>query len=63
MGGWGKIKGVRKFTITNNSVINYTVASPELFTETEDFEILEFNRFISDIHNPMTNFKYKRTKK
>ena len=50
----GQDRGVGKFTTTNNSVIDYTVASPELFPEIEDFKILEFNRFMSDVHNPMT---------
>ena len=53
-GRLGQDSGVGKFTTTNNTVIDYTVASPELFTEIEDFEILDFNRFMSDVHNPMT---------
>ena len=53
-GRLGRDGGFGKFTTTNNSVIDYTVASPELFSEIEDFQILEFNRFMSDVHNPMT---------
>ena len=45
---------IQKILFSSKSVIDYTVASHELFAEIEDFQILEFNRFMSDVHNPTT---------
>ena len=44
---------VGRCTTTNDSLIDYTIASPELFQEIEDFQILDFNDFTSDVHNAM----------
>ena len=52
-GRLGRDAGLGKCTTKNNSLIDYTIASPELFNEIKDFEILDFNNFMSDVHNPM----------
>ena len=44
---------VGRCTTKNDSLIDYTIASPELFQEIEDFQILDFNDFTSDVHNAM----------
>ena len=52
-GRLGQDRGVGKCTTINNSLIDYTIASPELFNEIEDFQILDFNNFTSDVHSAM----------
>ena len=53
MADWVMMGVVGKCTTTNKPVIDYTIASPELFNEIEDFQILDLNNFMSDVHNAM----------
>ena len=52
-GRLGRDAGIGKCTTTNDSLIDYTIISPEIFDEISDFQILEFNNFFSDVHKPM----------
>ena len=52
-GRLGKDLGVGNFTTIHNSVIDYVIASPELFSSLNDFEILDFNPMLSDVHAPI----------
>ena len=47
-------KDIGKFTTKNCSVIDYAMASPELFSHFEGFEIQEFNTVLSDVHAPLS---------
>ena len=49
----GKDKGLGKYTTKNDSVLDYMLAPPALFNEIYDFEILEFNPILSDVHCPI----------
>merc|ERR1711867_109209 len=46
--------GIGKFTTRNNSVIDYALASPDLFSYIQGFEIQEFNTVLSDVHAPLS---------
>ena len=50
----GRDAGIGKFTTRNNSVIDYALASPDLFSYIEGFEIQEFNTVLSDVHAPLS---------
>ena len=49
----GKDRGVGKHTTIHDSIIDYVLATPELFEEIKDFEIMEFNPILSDVHCPI----------
>ena len=49
----GKDDGVGKYTTRNESVIDYAIAPPDLFVEIKEFEILDFNPLMSDVHCPI----------
>ena len=53
--------GVGKHTTIHNSVIDYVVATPELFAEIKDFEIMEYNPILSDVHCPIVFYLLSRT--
>ena len=58
----GKDEGVGKYTTKNNSVIDYAIAPPDLFVEITDFEILDFNPLMSDVHCPIIFSLLSKTK-
>ena len=49
----GKDCGVGKYTTKNNSVLDYMLAPPTIFDELKDFDVLEFNPILSDVHCPI----------
>ena len=50
----GHDRGIGGFTTKNHSIIDYMLASPELFSHFEGFEIHEFNTVLSDVHAPLS---------
>ena len=46
----GGDRKVGKFTTQNDTVIDYFLVSPTLFNEISEFEVLDFNEIISDVH-------------
>ena len=53
-GRLGKDAKLGKVTTRNFSVIDYTITTPNLFEELKDFDVLEFNPILSDVHCPLT---------
>ena len=49
----GGDKGVGKFTCKNASVVDYFIASPNVFTLIADFDVMEFDHCLSDVHCPL----------
>ena len=49
----GNDKGIGRFTCRNASIVDYCVCSPELLNFITEFEILETNRLLSDVHTPL----------
>ena len=52
-GRLGKDANQGKYTTRNLSVIDYTLTTPDLFDDLKDFEILDFNPLLSDVHCPL----------
>ena len=52
-GRLGKDAKLGKHTTRNLSVIDYTLTTPDLFDDIKDFDVLDFNPFLSDVHCPL----------
>ena len=52
-GRLGDDRGIGAFTCDDASVIDYVIASPELFKNVVDFKIDEFDSLLSDKHSPI----------
>ena len=52
-GRFGKDFCIGALTCKNSSLVDYIIASPPLFSLLADFEVLEFNEMLSDVHCPI----------
>ena len=52
-GRTGKDKNSGKPTCKGVSVVDYFIANPKLFSAVQDFDVLEFDKLLSDVHSPL----------
>ena len=53
-GRTGNDKGIGKLTCKGASAIDYFIGSPTIFPMTSDFDVLDFDNCLSDVHCPVT---------
>ena len=62
-GRCGNDRGIGRATTTHGSVIDYVIGSPYLMSAVQEFDVLDFNPFLSDIHKEvvvvLTGSKYE----
>ena len=52
-GRTGKDKNIGKPTCKGVSVVDYFLANPSLFPSVVDFDVLDFDKLLSDVHSPV----------